>query len=69
MHADCVGLTGFENPAGVLLSTSSILALPSMGVDRNEMVTSCNLFTEQRGVAPLWPHVTVTKKIRCELFL
>lgn len=61
MHVDCVGLTGFEKPAG-LLSTSNILALPSMGVDRNERVTSCALFIEQHGVAPLWPHVTVPKK-------
>lgn len=51
MHAECVGLTGFEKPEG-LLSTSTILALPSMGVDRHERVTSCALFIEQRGVAP-----------------
>lgn len=57
MHAECVGLTGFEKPAG-LLSALTILALPSMGVDRNERVTSCALFIEQHGIASLWPHVT-----------
>lgn len=57
MRAECVGLRGFEKPAG-LLSTSTILALPSMGVDRNDRVTSCALFIDQRGVAPLWPHAT-----------
>lgn len=56
MHGDCVGLTGFEKIVG-LLSTLDILALPSMGVDRNERDTSCALFIEQRGVAPLWSHI------------
>lgn len=62
MQAESVGLTGFEKPAG-LLSTSTILAVPSMGVDRNARVTSCALFIEQRGVAPPWPHATGKKKL------